>query len=83
MQKEFEENLINTLLKELITIYKSSEEKNLFIIIAIGVLLKLSDVKAIAYREKVLNLLFYYFIILLFYFFIILLIYYSIILLFN
>jgi len=83
LQKEFEENLINTLLKELITIYKSSEEKNLFIIIAIGVLLKLSDVKAIAYREKVLNLLFYYFIILLFYFFIILLIYYSIILLFN
>ena len=83
MQKEFEENLINTLLKELITIYKSSEEKNLFIIIAIGVLLKLSDVKAIAYREKVLNLLFYYFIILLFYYFIILLIYYSIILLFN
>jgi len=83
LQKEFEENLINTLLKELITIYKSSEEKNLFIIIAIGVLLKLSDVKAIAYREKVLNLLFYYFIILLFYYFIILLIYYSIILLFN
>jgi len=59
INKEFEEDLINTLLKELITIYKSSEEKNIFIIIAIGVLLKLSDVKTITNREEVIPIMLY------------------------
>ncbi|ORY75562.1 hypothetical protein LY90DRAFT_502110 [Neocallimastix californiae] len=60
VDKTFEEKLINTLLKELITTYKNSEQgKNLSIIIALGVLLKLSDIKKIANKDEIKPIMLY------------------------
>ncbi|ORX61054.1 hypothetical protein BCR36DRAFT_408034 [Piromyces finnis] len=56
---EFEGNLINTLLNELIVIYKSSEIKNIHVIVALGVLLKLSNVKSITCKEEVKPIMLY------------------------
>ncbi|ORX84015.1 ARM repeat-containing protein [Anaeromyces robustus] len=58
VDKEFEENLINTLIEEIITIYKNSEN-NIYCIIALGLLLKLSDIRTVSNKDEIKPIMLY------------------------